>query len=775
VSTTTADLLHGELPDGVALLDMNQHRLKGLLNPEHLWQVLGADLVQEFPALISLNSIPNNLPLQLTSFIGREKELAEIKSLVDHNRLVTLTGSGGVGKTRHCLQVAAEVLDDFADGAWLVELASVSDPALVSTTVAAALGVREVQERPLVAALEDHLRNKSLLLLLDDCEHMLDTCAQLVDDLLHACPHLKVLVSSREALAIDGEVAFRVTSLSLPDPLHLPALETLPQFDSVRLFIERAVSVKSDFVVSNENAPSVAQVCSRLDGIPLAIELAAARVKGLSVEQIAQRLDDRFRLLTGGSRTALPRHRTLRAMIEWSYDLLSEPERALLRQLAVFIGDLTLEAAEAVCAPQAGAGGMTNDVLDLLLRLVDKSLITPQEQAGQTRYRMLETIREFAGERLSESGEEVRLREQHLEFFLKFSELAEPKLQGPEPLIWLHALGSEYENLRAALEWAQETGGTRAAARLVRATEQLADVQLLLGVGSKAIPLFERALALWQSLDGADPMMAVRLHAKILRTVALLKWRVDSDQFHALVDVAAVSRAPVEAALDALGSSPPSLDRVRLLVALAWDAQTVRNPQDWDLAGQYALSAVETAEQLDAPVELSTALGALADTYYFRGLWRERAQVAQRRMALSRASGFGNVQEQAAAVVDTGDALMTVGEYTQAIPYLLEGERLAAQIQSVDMEKWALDLRIHCLLALDRWDETLSLDGQMRAMQQRYPRERIGASCFAIAAIASIHALRGERALAVSGREEAKAIMTAVVGPPENWPRLSHY
>ena len=245
---------------------------------------------------------------------------------------------------------AAELLDAFADGVWLVELAPVSDAALVPQALATVLGVREDQGHPLMTALQDHLESKTILVVLDNCEHLLEACAQLADSLLHTCPRLKILVSSREALGMAGEVSFRVPSLSLPDAHHLPSLESLTQYDSVRLFIERAVAVKSDFVATNENAPAVAQVCSRLDGIPLAIELAAARVKGLSVEQISERLDDRFRLLTGGSRTALPRHQTLRAMIEWSYDLLSEAERVLLRRLAVFVGDWTLEAAEAVCA-----------------------------------------------------------------------------------------------------------------------------------------------------------------------------------------------------------------------------------------------------------------------------------------------------------------------------------------------------------------------------------------------------------------------------------------
>jgi len=782
LSVTSADLLLGELPSGVTLRDMKEHRLKGLLNPEHLWQVVAPDLPQDFPALQTLNSIPNNLPIQLTSFIGREKELAEIQNLVEHNRLVTLTGSGGVGKTRHSLQVGAEVLDAFADGVWLVEFGSVSDPGLVSHAAATALGVREDKGRPLMAALQDHLEAKTMLLLLDDCEHLLDACAQLVDPLLHSCPNLKILVSSREALGIAGEVTFHVSSLSLPDPDHLPSLKSLSQYDSVRLFIERAVATKSDFLVSKDNAPAVAQVCARLDGIPLAIELAAARIRGLSAEQISKRLDDRFRLLTGGSRTALPRHQTLLAMIEWSYDLLSDAERALLRRLAVFIGEWTLEATEAVCADRetmaqlhTGQAIGTAEVMDLLLRLVDKSLISPREQSGQARYRMLETIRQFAHDKLSASGEEGLLRARHLEFFLRFSEQAESSLRSAEQLIRLHQLGAEYENLRAALEWARDNDSAQPTMRLAKAKEQLADVQVVLGAATKAIPLYQEALEMWHSLEGADRMISARLHGKILQTVALLKWRVASEQFQVLLPIAAASRTAVVAALEATGSEPPTLEKARLLISLSMDAERVRIPVDWDMGEQYARAAVEIAEKLGAPADLSAALGALADACFFRGLWRERAQVAQRRLALSRDSRFSDVQERAAAVIDAGEALMNVGEYAQAIPYLVEGESLAGQMQSADLEKWALDQRIHSLLRLDRWDDTLDLDAKSRDMQQRHPRERIGASCYAIAAIASIHALRGELELARQQRKEADDIMTAIAGPSENWGRVSHY
>ncbi len=713
LSTTSADLLLGELPAGVRLRDMKEHRLKGLLNPEHLWQVLAPDLEQDFPALQTLNGIPNNLPIQLTSFIGREKEIAEIKNLMEHNRLVTLTGSGGVGKTRHALQIGAELLDVFADGVWQIELASVSNPDLVLPSVAAVLGVHEDQGHPLMTALQDHLGAKTILLLLDNCEHLLEACAQLADALLHACPHLKILVSSREALGMAGEVSFHVPSLALPDAQHLPSLEHLTQYDSVRLFIERAVAVKSDFIVTNENAPSVAQVCSRLDGIPLAIELAAARVKGLTVDQISKRLDDRFRLLTGGSRTGLPRQQTLRAMIEWSYDLLSEPERLLLRRLAVFISDWTLEAAEAVCAepdPAEGSNGSPIEVMDILLKLVDKSLVIAEEKGRQARYRMLESIREYASEKLTESEEVNLLRARHLEFFLTFSEQAEPKLSSADQLIWLNELGAEYANLQAALAWSRQAGSPQPVLRLARAVEQLADVQVLLGVGTQAIPRYQEALAWCQNVEEADKMTAVRLHAKILRTVSVLRWGVDSQQFKSLREIAALSNASLEKALKSVESVPPNLEKIRALGELSFYSSYIRNPVDLDLAERYGLAAVEMAEKLEAKEELSKALGILSSQYFWRGLWRETLRVNLRRLEMSRDVHFNNKRERVIVLLDTSNALERVGEYAQAIPKLLEAETLAIQLQAVDLEFAVLDERARCLFWLDRWDEVLNLE-----------------------------------------------------------------
>ncbi len=352
----------------------------------------------------------SNLPTQLTSFIGREREIAELERLIERTRLLTLTGSGGCGKTRLALQVAAGLLDRYPDGMWLVELASFSDPTLVAHAVASALNVRDQSGRPILAALASQLQRKHLLLILDNCEHLKEACAHLTDTLLRSCPRLSVLATSRESLGIAGETAWRVPSLSLPDPEHLPALERLIDYEAVRLFVERAAAaVGTPYTITPHNAPVLAQVCQRLDGIPLAIELAAARITALSVEQIASRLDDRFRLLASG-KAALSRHQTLRAAMDWSYQLLSEPERTLLRRVSVFAGGFSLEASEGVC----GGGGINrSDVLDLLLRLIDKSLVVVEDRGREKRYRLLETVRQYGRDRLVEAGESARAERQH--------------------------------------------------------------------------------------------------------------------------------------------------------------------------------------------------------------------------------------------------------------------------------------------------------------------------------------------------------------------------
>jgi len=397
---------------------------------------------------------PHNLPGQLSAFIGREKALADVKRLLAASRLVTLSGSGGVGKTRLSLQVAADVLSDFPNGVWFVELATLTDPALVPQTVATVLGLREDTNRSMTKALTDFLHAKKVLLLLDNCEHVIEAVARLVSELLKTCPDVRIIASSREALSVQGEATFHVPSLVVPDPAHLPPLTQLAQIEAVRLFVDRATASQPSFTLTDRNAAAVVNICQRLDGIPLAIELAAARIKVLSAEQIADRLDDRFRLLTGGGRGVLPRQQTLRALIDWSYSLLADEERRLFARLAAFVSGWTLDAAEAI-----GAGDEIEvyEVLDLLTRLVDKSLVYTEEHAGEMRYRRLETIRQYALEKLRESGEEDVIRARHFEYYLKLAEQAEPHLTDHEQQIWLDRLEIEHHNLRFALEWATQT------------------------------------------------------------------------------------------------------------------------------------------------------------------------------------------------------------------------------------------------------------------------------------------------------------------------------
>jgi predicted ATPase/DNA-binding CsgD family transcriptional regulator/class 3 adenylate cyclase len=461
LSERTRNLVEEDLPSGVSLRDLGAHRLRDLQRAERLFQVMHPDLRSGFPPPKSLDTLPNNLPIQLTSFVGREQSIAEVRALLTRTRLLTLTGAGGCGKTRLALQVAADLVEEFRDGVWLVELGSLSDAPLVPQTVATILSVPEQPDRPLTETLASHLRSKSLLLLLDNCEHLLSACANLSDALLRECSTLRILATSQEPLGIAGELICPVPSLSLPDLAQPPAVEHLVEYDSVRLFVERAAFSRPGFALTSSNAAAVMQVCHRLDGMPLAIELAAARVKALTVEQIAARLQDRFRLLTGGGRTALPRHQTLRAVMDWSHDLLSDQERALLRRLSVFAGGWTLEGAESICA---GAGLEESGILGLLTRLIDRSLVAVDTHGHEARYRLLETVRQYSRDRLLEVGEATEVRKRHRDWYLGLAERADPELRGPAQDAWLKRLEAEHDNLRAALELSCMDSGDRAMA-----------------------------------------------------------------------------------------------------------------------------------------------------------------------------------------------------------------------------------------------------------------------------------------------------------------------
>ena len=400
------------------------------------------------------NEPKSNLPASLSSFIGREKEQSDVIRLIANHRLVTLVGTGGIGKSRLAVQVGFALLSNFPNGTWLVEFAPLSDPVLLSHVIITTLGLIEQANRPSQTIIIDFLRGKKSLLILDNCEHLIQACAQLTETLLQACPDLHILATSRETFGISGETVYSVPTLTTPDPLH-STLDVLSQYEAVQLFLERAQSAMRDFSLNRDNAPAIAKVCHHLDGIPLALELAATRVKLLPVEEIAARLDDRFHLLTGGARTALPRHQTLEAMLDWSYDLLSEPERVLLRRLSVFAGSWTLHAAESVCAID---GIESREILDLLMQLANKSLIVVKHEPGEeTRYQMLETIGQYAREKLWQADEGELSCQRHLTYFVDLTERAEPNLRAFNMVLWLDKLETELDNIRVALEYALES------------------------------------------------------------------------------------------------------------------------------------------------------------------------------------------------------------------------------------------------------------------------------------------------------------------------------
>jgi predicted ATPase/class 3 adenylate cyclase/DNA-binding CsgD family transcriptional regulator len=476
VSGATAELLFDSLAEGVVLTDLGRHRLKDLGRPEHLFQLGAPELDDRFPPLASLDSpkVPNNLPPQMTSFVGRDSEIASLRNLICEHRLVTLTGAGGVGKSRLALQLAAEIVDGSPDGVWWVELGPLGDPDRVAGAVAAVLGFREEQERPLLETLAGQLRGLDLVLVIDNCEHVLDATGSLVEALLLAAPRLRVVATSREALGLAGEAAWRVPSLEEPG--------------AVELFLERAGQARPGWQADDEATETIARICRRLDGLPLAIELAAARTRMMNPARIAAGLDDRFKLLTGGRRTAVPRQQTLEASVSWSYALLTDEERALLRRLSVFAGGFSIESAEAVCAD----GVLVEEyaVLDLVSRLADKSLIVFDDLAG--RYRMLETILQFARERLVEAEEMAATRAAHLAFYLDYAEEVEPLLVGGNGPALLAQLELERDNLTAALEWADTNGADESLLRLVTA---LALFWVLRGHTADGGRWFGRALA----------------------------------------------------------------------------------------------------------------------------------------------------------------------------------------------------------------------------------------------------------------------------------------
>jgi predicted ATPase len=502
LSGAVHDLVVEQLPDGVSLIDLGTHRLRDLERPERVFALSYPELPVGVESLRALDAPPDNVPDQLTSFVGRERELQQVTDALRSTRLLTVTGAGGCGKTRLAARTAADARDMFPDGVWWVELAPLAEGELIASALADVLGVRQLPGRNALDAAVDYLSGRRALVVIDNCEHLPEAAGDVAETLLRGCPGVTVLATSRAPLGIAGETDWRVPSLSLPALSASLTLDVLTDSEAVRLFIDRAAKVRPGFAVNARNAQAIAQVCHDLDGIPLAIELAAARVRVLSPDQIAAGLGDRFRLLTGGARSAMARQQTLRASVDWSYRLLSDQERVLFRRLATFTGGWTFDAVEHVCA---GDGLDEYEILDLLTSLVDKSLVVADEGRSAVRYRMLETVRDYALELLHESGELDLLRGRHRDYFLALAETAEPNLVTATESEWLEVLDPEATNLQAAIDWGAATD-----------PEQALRLCLALTLWWKARGRFAAAeLAYGRALDAADPSPSA-LRARVL-------------------------------------------------------------------------------------------------------------------------------------------------------------------------------------------------------------------------------------------------------------------
>ncbi len=688
ISQTLAALLSDRLPEGIGLRDLGAVRLRDLADPVHVHQVLHPQLRHDFPALRSLEATPNNLPQQVTSFVGREREEAEVKALLRGTRLLTLLGVGGLGKTRLSLQVAADVMDGYPDGVWFVDLAPLSDPGLMPQAVASVLGVKEEAGRPVQEALAKYVRERQLLLVLDNCEHLLHACAGLAKHLLQSGPRLTILATSREHLHVAGETTYPMPSLSVPDAQNAIPVEALAQFESVRLFIDRAEAAQPTFRLTAQNASAVADICRRLDGIPLAIELAAARVRALSVEKIAARLSDRFRLLTGGDKTALPRQQTLRALIDWSYDLLTPSERTLLRRLAVFAGGWTLEAAEGV-----GAGGEIDEseVLDLLANLVEKSLAVLAAEGE--RYRLLETVRQYAQERLFESGDGNTARARHLAFYLAFAERARPELVGTQQATWLRRIDADAENLLAAHAWCdQAEGGALFGLRLASSLRRYMMMRGLLALGYRVtLEALDRA--------GAQERSAARCWALF-----------DAGQLGSWMGRYGDAQRYLEESLEIARELG---DKRGVAAALQPLALAAFGLGDVAKARGHLDEALALAQERGVPRDAAAVLNALAQIHRMQGEQGAAQSLYERAIALLRE--LGDRENLALALLNLAMVSIDSGCAQRSVAMLEEALVIAQDIGSKPAGQSVLDVCAGLAAFCEQWEYAARLFGAAEA------------------------------------------------------------
>jgi predicted ATPase/class 3 adenylate cyclase len=684
VSGATAAVVQSALPDGVSLVDLGAHRLRDLADAVQVYQVVHPQLRADFPPLRSLDAAPGNLPRQLTSFVGREAEMKHVTELLRERALVTLTGVGGVGKTRLALQIAADVALEFRDGAWLCELGPLTDGDAIWDLLATSLGAPRAPGRAVEEGVLDYLSHKHLLLVLDNCEHLLNAVAAVVGAIAQRGPRVALLATSREGLAIGGEQLVAVPALPVPDiGLSLDALES-SNADAVRLFCDRAQDAKPDFSLADTNIAAVTELCRRLDGIPLALELAAARVRSLTPDELVARLDQRFRLLTRGSRAGLERHQTLRNTIDWSYNLLTGDEQLALNRLSVFSGGCDVAAAVAVLSIDGSTDEL--DAIDLISQLVDKSLVLVEESVGATRFRLLETIRQYAQERLEASGETADVRRAHAEYYVDLAQTAGPYLRGPEQLQWSTALVRDAENLRAALDWAVEESSADHALRLVA-------------------PLMITGIAIgWTATDWAETAQ-----------------NVDGAQDHDLY--------PIAVAFAAMGATMRGdLDKGREFVGRALEAQARLGTEhlwvhaaagtlgffsgDLDAATEHATRWHEAAVERDDVYEIAHASVLLATGLHERDPERG-CEVAVEAVKVARDGGIKSALLY---------AIMTLTNYPvseqEAIVLLDEASVVAAQLGDRQGAASIVAFRAVTLSRLGEWPAALF--GFIRALQQQF-------------------------------------------------------
>jgi len=729
ISQRTHDLVEGDLPDGVILRDLGEHLLKDLRQPKHLYQLVMPDLTSDFPALMSLDASPNNLPVQITSFIGRKQEIREVKQILSEERLLTLTGPGGSGKTRLAVQIASEMLKDF-HGVFFVALAPIMDPGLVASTIAQTLGLSETPGRSILDSLKEYLRSKSLLLLLDNFEQVI-SAASLISELLAACSKLKILITSREALRVSGEHEYLVPPLPLPNLTQISSLDSLSQYASVQLFIQRARAVKSDFHITNETAPAVAEICHRLDGLPLAIELAAARVKLLPPRAMLERLDvsghSRLEFLTGGGRDLPARQQTLRNAIAWSYDLLEESEQKLFRRLSVFVGGCTYEAVQNVTMePPARLS-----ILDQLGSLLDKSLLREMEgQQGEPRFVMLEVLREFGLEQLEASDEEQMIRRRHASFFLELAEQSETGTERPEQILWMDRMEQEHGNLRVALEWSKTADdGGELCLRLASALGYFWEVHGHFNEGR------ERLSAILQ-MQGAQRRTVAR--TRLLARAAELAYR-QSDY-----------AATVELAEESLDICREIGDRQGIASALIKLGNAATESGDYEAASAHLEEALAIWRELDDKHGIARALISLGWISLRTGEYPEaNARLGE---ALSLSRELGDTRSMGFEHSGLGEVALRQGDYGRARRLLEESLDLRRQLGN----KWGVGVSLGTLgwVAIRQGDWDRALAYLRESLEVRQEIGDRGGSAWCLERLAEV-------ALEQGGPEKALRLLSA--------------